>query len=100
MLIPLSNCLFHLTNVYSIKQILLPNCIVGGCLKAISRTTLSYSMILNNRVELNKREDGKNHIMKFTEKNIFGTGERNVRFGINLVAELFGSVRPIFSDFY
>ena len=25
---------------------------------------------------------------------------RTVRFGSNLVAELFGSVRPIFSDFY
>ena len=29
-------------------------------------------MILNNRVDLNKRVDGKNHIMEFTEKNIFG----------------------------
>ena len=30
-----------------------------------------YSMILNNRVDLNKRVDGKNHIMKLTENKIF-----------------------------
>ena len=27
-------------------------------------------------------------------------GKKKVRYGINLVAELFGSIRPIFSDIY
>ena len=44
-------------------------------------------------------------VVKLARKRNFilqSSGEPNssVRFGINLVAELFGSVRPIFSDFY
>ena len=31
----------------------------------------AYSIILNNRLDLNKRVDGKIHIMKLTESKIF-----------------------------